>query len=70
MNRAEVEEATFAIKRELAAIKQESITVHRLKIFILNVIGVKMTLNCDYESVVCVILPVEDKILPIVLLKL
>ncbi len=33
---------------------------------ILNFIGVKMTMNCDYDSVVGVILPVENKILLIV----
>ena len=34
---------------------------------ILNFIGVKMTMNCDYDSsVVGVILPVEKEILPIV----
>ncbi len=33
---------------------------------ILNFIGVKMTMNCEYDSVVGVILPVENKILPIV----
>ena len=32
--------------------------------------GVKMTMNCDYDSVVGVILPVENQILPIVHLKL
>ena len=37
---------------------------------ILNFIGVKMTMNCEYDSVVGVILPVEYKILPIVHLKL
>ncbi len=37
---------------------------------ILNFIGVKMTINCDYDSVVGVILPVENKILPIVHLNL
>ena len=30
----------------------------------------KMTMNCDYDSVVGVILPVENKILPIVHLNL
>ena len=33
---------------------------------ILNFIGVKMTMNCDNDSVVGVILPVENKILSIV----
>ncbi len=33
---------------------------------ILNCIGVKMTMNVEYGSVVGVILPVENKILPIV----
>ena len=33
---------------------------------ILNFIGVKMTMNCEYDSIVGVILPVENKILPIV----
>ena len=33
---------------------------------ILNFICVKMTMNSDYDSVVGVILPVENKILPIV----
>ena len=33
---------------------------------ILSFIGVKMTMNSDYDSVVGVILPVENKILPIV----
>ncbi len=37
---------------------------------ILNFIGVKMTKNCEYESVVGVIFPVENIILPIVRLKL
>ena len=37
---------------------------------ILNFIGVKMTTNCEYDSVVGVILPVENKILPIVQPKL
>ncbi len=37
---------------------------------ILNFIGVEMTMNCEYDSVVGVILPVENKILPIVNLKL
>ena len=37
---------------------------------IFNFIGVKMTMNCEYDSVVGVILPVENKILPIVHLKL
>ena len=36
----------------------------------LNFIGVRMTMNCEYYSVVGVILPVEKKILPIVHLKL
>ena len=38
--------------------------------FILNFIGVKMTLNCEYDGVVGVILPMENKILPIVQLLL
>ena len=33
---------------------------------ILNFICVKMTMNCEYDSVVGVILPVENKLLPIV----
>ncbi len=33
---------------------------------ILNFIGVKMTMNCEYDSVVGVILPVQNKKLPIV----
>ncbi len=37
---------------------------------ILNFIGVKMTMNCEYDSVLGVIFPVEYKILPIVHLKL
>ena len=37
---------------------------------ILNSIGAKMTMNCEYDNVVGVILPVENKILPIVHLKL
>ena len=38
---------------------------------ILNFIDVKMLMNCDYDSsVVGVILPVENKLLPIVHLKL
>ena len=37
---------------------------------ILNFIGVKMTMNCEYDSGVGVILPVKNKILPIVHLKL
>ncbi len=32
---------------------------------ILNFIGVKMTMNCDYGSAVGVIRPVENRILPI-----
>ncbi len=36
----------------------------------LNFIGVKMTMNCDYDSVVGLILPIENKILPIVHFKL
>ncbi len=35
-----------------------------------NFIDVKMTMNCDYDSVIGVILPVENKILPIVHLLL
>ncbi len=31
---------------------------------ILNFIGVKMTTNCEFDSVVGIILPVENKILP------
>ena len=34
--------------------------------FILNFRGVKMSMNFDYDSVVGVILPVKNKILPIV----
>ena len=37
---------------------------------ILNFIGVKMTMNCEYDSVVGVILLVVKKILPIVHFKL
>ncbi len=37
---------------------------------ILNFIVVKMTMNCEYDSVVGVILPVENKILSNVHLKL
>ena len=37
---------------------------------ILDFIGVKMSMNCDYDSVVGVIMPVENKILPIVYLIL
>ena len=37
---------------------------------ILNFIGVKITINCNYDSVVGVLLPAENKILPIILLKL
>ena len=37
---------------------------------ILNFIGVKMTMNCDYDSEVGVILPVENKVLQIVHLRL
>ena len=37
---------------------------------ILNFIGVKMTMNCEYDSIVGVMLPVENKILPIVQLIL
>ncbi len=35
-----------------------------------NFIGVKMTIKCEYDSVVGVIMPVEKKILPILHLKL